>query len=97
MDIYGGKLPSSITANDLRGVFEPFGRVETADVVRRRHGDESGEFALTHGIEVTCYGPANSLNDGRSISSSPGSASRPCDRLLSGRRGAGAGGGFGCT
>ncbi len=46
MDIYVGNLPRGITVNDLREVFEPFGRVEVADVVRRRHGDESREFGL---------------------------------------------------
>lgn len=46
MDIYVGNLPSGVTANDLREVFEPFGRVEMADVVRRRHGDESREFGF---------------------------------------------------
>lgn len=42
MDIYVGNLPGEITDNDLRAVFELFGRVKTADVARRRHGDESG-------------------------------------------------------
>ena len=46
MDIYVGNLPSDITGSDLRQVFEPFGRVETADVVRRRHGDESRGFGF---------------------------------------------------
>ncbi|MEN6424978.1 MAG: RNA-binding protein [Phycisphaerales bacterium] len=46
MDIYVGNLPSGITVDDLREVFEPFGRVETADVVRRRHGDESRGFGF---------------------------------------------------
>jgi RNA recognition motif-containing protein len=41
MDICVGNLPSDLTAWDLRGIFEFFGRVATADVVRRRHGEES--------------------------------------------------------
>ena len=41
MDICVGNLPSDMTGNDLREVFESFGRVETADVVRHPHGDES--------------------------------------------------------
>jgi RNA recognition motif-containing protein len=41
MDIYVGNLPGDITSNDLRGVFELFGQVETADVVRHGHGNES--------------------------------------------------------
>ncbi len=41
MNIYVENLPVEITDHDLREVFELFGRVETVDVVRRRHGDES--------------------------------------------------------
>ena len=41
MDICVGNLPNDMTGNDLREVFESFGRVETADVVTHRHGDES--------------------------------------------------------
>ena len=36
MDICVGNLPSNMTGNSLREVFESFGRVETADVVRHR-------------------------------------------------------------
>ena len=42
MNIHIGNLPSDVTGNDLREVFEWFGRVEAADVVKPRHGDESG-------------------------------------------------------
>jgi RNA recognition motif-containing protein len=42
MDIWVDNLPCDVTGNDLREVFELFGRVETAAVVKRRHGDESG-------------------------------------------------------
>jgi cold-inducible RNA-binding protein len=41
MDICVGNLPSGVTGSDLREVFEPFGRVETADVVKCRHGETS--------------------------------------------------------
>ena len=41
MDICVGNLPSDVTGNDLREVFESFGWVETADVVRHRPGEES--------------------------------------------------------
>ena len=40
MDICVGNLPRAVTGNDLREVFESFGRVETADVVRPRHGED---------------------------------------------------------
>jgi cold-inducible RNA-binding protein len=41
MDICVGNLPRDLTARDLRDVFESFGRVDTVDVVRRRHGEQS--------------------------------------------------------
>jgi RNA recognition motif-containing protein len=41
MEICVGNLPSDVTGNDLREVFESFGRVETADVVKRRGGEGS--------------------------------------------------------
>jgi RNA recognition motif-containing protein len=46
MNICVGNLPSDVTANDLREVFESFGRVETADVVKHRPGDESRGFGF---------------------------------------------------
>ena len=42
MEFCVGNLPRAVTGNDLREVFESFGRVETADVVRHRHSDEHG-------------------------------------------------------
>jgi hypothetical protein len=35
-----------ITGNDLREVFEPFGGVASAHVVKPRHGDESGGWGF---------------------------------------------------
>jgi RNA recognition motif-containing protein len=39
MNICVDNLSSDVTGSDLREVFESFGRVETADVVKHRHGD----------------------------------------------------------
>lgn len=46
MDIYVSNLSSDVTGSDLREVFELFGQVATADVVRRRHSDESRGFGF---------------------------------------------------
>jgi len=46
MDICVGNLPIGVTGRDLREVFESFGRVETADVLRHRRGDESRELGF---------------------------------------------------
>jgi RNA recognition motif-containing protein len=44
MNICVGNLSSDVAGSDLREVFESFGRVETADVVKRRDGDRSRGF-----------------------------------------------------
>ena len=41
MRIGVGNLPRDVTGNDLREVFAPFGRVESAHVVQRSYGAES--------------------------------------------------------
>jgi RNA recognition motif-containing protein len=46
MDIYVGNLSSDVTASDLREMFELFGRVGRADVVRHRDNDESRGFGF---------------------------------------------------
>jgi cold-inducible RNA-binding protein len=46
MDICVGNLPSDVTGNDLRELFESFGWVDAAEVVRRRHGGESRGFGF---------------------------------------------------
>jgi RNA recognition motif-containing protein len=55
MDICVGNLPSDITGNDLRDVFEVFGCVETANVVRQHHSDESRGFGFV-GMPVRSEG-----------------------------------------
>ncbi len=46
MNVYVGNLPSDVTGDDLREVFERFGQVETTHVVKRRHGGESRGLGL---------------------------------------------------
>lgn len=46
MNIHVGNLPSDVTGSDLREAFESFGQVETARVVKQRHGGGSGGFGL---------------------------------------------------
>ncbi len=46
MDICVGNLPSDVTGTDLREVFEPFGQVETAHVMKHRHGGGSRSFGF---------------------------------------------------
>jgi RNA recognition motif-containing protein len=46
MNIYVGNLSSDVTRDDLREVFEVFGCVETANVVRRRDSGESRGFGF---------------------------------------------------
>lgn len=72
MDICVGNLPRDVTGNDLREVFEPFGRVVSADVVKRRHGDESRELWFvgmpSHGDAASAVLSVHGRNmDGRAI------------------------------
>jgi RNA recognition motif-containing protein len=46
MNIYIGNLSSDVTENDLLDVFEPFGQVKTAHVVKHRHGQGSRGFGF---------------------------------------------------
>lgn len=55
MDIFVGNLPDSITADDLRDVFEPFGSVETANVGARHRCGESRRFGFV-GMPVRSEG-----------------------------------------
>lgn len=55
MDIFVGNLPSGITADSLRELFEPFGVVEVAHVARLRPGDESRRFGFV-GMPVRSEG-----------------------------------------
>jgi RNA recognition motif-containing protein len=57
MDIYVGNLAGDVTESDLREAFEPFGRVETADVVRRHRSEGSRGFgfvAMSNRSEGVC-------------------------------------------
>jgi len=46
MNIYVGNLPSAVTENDLRELFEAFGQVEYANLVKDRLSGESRGFAF---------------------------------------------------
>ncbi len=46
MNICICNLPGDVTGNDLREVFEVFGCVETASVVRQHHSDKSRGFGF---------------------------------------------------
>gem|GEM_PF-1865129 len=46
MDICIENLSGSVTADDLREIFEPYGVVETADLVRSRRSDEPSGLAV---------------------------------------------------
>ena len=57
MDICVANLPTEVTGSDLREVFESFGRVETADMVKPRPGDESkgsGYVGMPARSEAVC-------------------------------------------
>lgn len=46
MNIYVGNLTSDVTENDLRTLFEPFGQVDSATVLKDRFSGESRGFGF---------------------------------------------------
>jgi RNA recognition motif-containing protein len=46
MEICVGNLPRNTTGNDLREIFESFGRVVTVNMTRSRPGEESQELGF---------------------------------------------------
>ncbi len=46
MNIYVGNLSAEVTDEDLRELFERFGKVETAKVIKERSSDESRGFGF---------------------------------------------------
>ena len=50
MNIYVGNLPFETTDDDLRKMFEEFGQVESAKVIRDRNSDRSRGFGF---VEMT--------------------------------------------
>jgi RNA recognition motif-containing protein len=48
MNIYVSNLSSDVAGSDLRELFESFGEVETASVVRHRQSGQSRGFGFVH-------------------------------------------------
>jgi len=55
MNIYVGNLPNSVNENDLREVFQAFGEVSTASVIKDKFSGESRGFGF---IEMPNKGEA---------------------------------------
>jgi RNA recognition motif-containing protein len=46
MNIYVGNLAGEVEEDDLRGIFEAFGHVESVNILRDRHSGESKGFGF---------------------------------------------------
>jgi len=91
MNIYVGNLARDVTENDLRQVFEPFGRVESANVIKDRFSGESRGFGF---VEMPSKNEAQSAITGLNGTDFKGrvinvneARPRAANRRDSGRRG----------
>ncbi len=92
MNIYVGNLSFDVTEDDLRLAFEPFGRVESATIIKDKYSGESKGFGF---VQMTSTGEARSAIDGLNGKELKGrtlnvNEARPRSE---GRRGKGGGGG----
>ncbi|MHC4597518.1 MAG: RNA recognition motif domain-containing protein [Planctomycetota bacterium] len=61
MNIYVGNLAAEVTDTDLRSLFECFGKVETAKVIREKFSEESRGFGF---VEMAENNDARAAIDG---------------------------------
>ena len=61
MNIYVGNLSHEATAEDLRLAFEPFGRVESASIIKDKHSGQSKGFGF---VEMASKAEGQSAIDG---------------------------------
>jgi RNA recognition motif-containing protein len=67
MNIYVGNLPGSVNENDLREVFQAFGEVSTASVIKDKFSGESRGFGF---VEMPNKGEAEkaiSMTNGKDL------------------------------
>ena len=53
MNIYVGKLPYSVTEDDLRSMFLEFGELESVKIIRDKFSRQSKGFGF---VEKVCHG-----------------------------------------
>jgi RNA recognition motif-containing protein len=67
MNIYVGNLPNSVNENDLREVFQAFGQVSTAAVIKDKFSGESRGFGFVEMPNKDEAEKAISLTNGKDL------------------------------
>lgn len=97
MKIYVGNLSTEVTSEDLRLQFQPFGTVDSVEVIKDRFRDVSRGFAFVEmsvktEAEAAIAGLHGKQLNGRSMDVNE---ARPREQHRSGGRSGGGGGGYG--
>jgi RNA recognition motif-containing protein len=75
MNIYVGNLPYTMDDAELRGVFEEFGTVDSASVIRDKFTGRSRGFGFVE-MPDNEGGPAIEATNGRSVDARPSRSDR---------------------
>lgn len=67
MNIYVGNLPNSVNENDLREVFQAFGEVSTAAVIKDKFSGESRGFGFVEMPNKVEAEKAISMTNGKDL------------------------------
>lgn len=91
MNIYVGNLPNSVNENDLREVFQAFGEVSTAAVIKDKFSGESRGFGFVEMPNKVEAEKAISMTNGKDLKGRTAKVNEAKPRTDSPR----SGGGFG--
>ncbi len=91
MNIYVGNLPNSVNENDLREVFQAFGEVSTAAVIKDKFSGESRGFGFVEMPNKVEAEKAISMTNGKDLKGRSAKVNEAKPRTDSSR----SGGGFG--
>jgi RNA recognition motif-containing protein len=92
MNIYVGNLPNSVNEGDLREVFQAFGEVSTAAVIKDKFSGESRGFGFVEMPNKVEAEKAISMTNGRDLKGRTAKVNEAKPRTDSSRSGGGFGG-----
>jgi RNA recognition motif-containing protein len=87
MNIYVGNLPNSVNENDLREVFQAFGEVSTAAVIKDKFSGESRGFGFVEMPNKLEAEKAISLTNGKDLKGRTAKVNEAKPRMDSSRSG----------
>jgi len=92
MNIYVGNLPNSVNESDLREVFQAFGEVSTAAVIKDKFSGESRGFGFVEMPNKDEAAKAISMTNGKDMKGRTAKVNEAKPRTDSSRSGGGFGG-----